>query len=792
MSNLRKRRTAHLYFIFIISIILFSPSFIYSQPVTLVDFGTSEGNNTFALTGWNQTIAAPEMIYSDAGPGGLAFGLGFEEFTDFMGVKGSPRQFVMGERIVVTWYNNSDETIYFSGRISFSDENTPSINSPDGKWYTMRSFSDYRNTYAEIQPHSPAKTVFNITDTGVHKTNEIYSLVNINLHIEYYDTYNKQFLICDKIELWNDADITPPGKPTELAAGSVTDSRIPLQWNYPTDDVEVVEYIVYQNGVPEGYTQVPNYTVVYLEPNTEYTFTVTALDMVGNESFPSDPLTVSTRTFRGGSELINPEGFEYLGAFAVTEDFAYGGEAIAFNPNGNGGAGSLFISDLNQPQQGFVGEVTIPAPVLSPLKNIGDLNNATIIQAPVNIRPSNVNNWGYVDIWYTGLEYIEEENRLYSSWAIYYDVNQDKTASISCVDASNLAGGTKHGAWFLGSSNPSILPIDSYLNDYLFRVPSEWANEHLNGRELINGRYREGGLSGLGPTLYAVDLIGGGTIPAADAEFDFYTLLQYGTVEGTDNYNYPNSIDDYNHADWWKEAEWISADNQAAVAIIGNHAMGHNYYGYNGERMRHDWVIADLPYPEFAETDPNGKGWKAYNMLPMIIFYDPSDLAGVATGVIESYQPQPYAALRMDRNIFWGPNTELRSASYDENNNRLYVTEFNAPGDGLLMIHVWEVSHIVSVDDEQTEILNNYKLEHNYPNPFNPSTVICYQIAEENHVSLKVCDIIGSEVAILVDEQKPAGYYKVEFNGADLASGIYLYTFQAGKFTDTKKLVIIK
>ena len=146
------------------------------------------------------------------------------------------------------------------------------------------------------------------------------------------------------------------------------------------------------------------------------------------------------------------------------------------------------------------------------------------------------------------MEYIEEENRLYNSWAIYYDVNFDKTASISCIDADDLAGGIKYGAWFLGSSDQSIIPNDPYLNDYLFQVPQEWADIYMGGQSLINGRYREGGLSGLGPTLYSTYLASAEP-PAANTETDFTTLLQYGPVEGTDNYNFPNSLNDYNHAD---------------------------------------------------------------------------------------------------------------------------------------------------------------------------------------------------------------------------------------------------
>jgi hypothetical protein len=85
-----------------------------------------------------------------------------------------------------------------------------------------------------------------------------------------------------------------------------------------------------------------------------------------------------------------------------------------------------------------------------------------------------------------------------------------------------------------------------------------------------------------------------------------------------------------------------------------------------------------------------------------------------------------------------------------------------------------------------------YSLEQNYPNPFNPVTKIKYSIPQSNSVSLTVYDILGSEIKIIVNEEKPAGSYEVEFNASDLASGIYFYRLQAGSFVQTKKMIVLK
>ncbi len=85
-----------------------------------------------------------------------------------------------------------------------------------------------------------------------------------------------------------------------------------------------------------------------------------------------------------------------------------------------------------------------------------------------------------------------------------------------------------------------------------------------------------------------------------------------------------------------------------------------------------------------------------------------------------------------------------------------------------------------------------FALMQNYPNPFNPSTVIHYVLPNGALVTLKVFNILGQEVAMLVNEFQTAGSKSVQFNGSSLTSGIYLYQLQAGDFTVTKKLVLIR
>jgi hypothetical protein len=107
---------------------------------------------------------------------------------------------------------------------------------------------------------------------------------------------------------------------------------------------------------------------------------------------------------------------------------------------------------------------------------------------------------------------------------------------------------------------------------------------------------------------------------------------------------------------------------------------------------------------------------------------------------------------------------------------------------------IWPV--VVSVDDEPT-FVDNFQLYQNYPNPFNPITKINYSVPSvgayrNTPVQLKVYDVLGNEVVTLVNEEKPAGDYEVEFDGTGLTSGIYFYQLRAGDYTDTRKMILLR
>ncbi len=101
----------------------------------------------------------------------------------------------------------------------------------------------------------------------------------------------------------------------------------------------------------------------------------------------------------------------------------------------------------------------------------------------------------------------------------------------------------------------------------------------------------------------------------------------------------------------------------------------------------------------------------------------------------------------------------------------------------------FEYSNVVEIEVTTPTF---FLLEQNYPNPFNPSTIISWQSPVGSRQALKIYDLLGNEVATLVDEYKPAGSYEVDFDASGLSSGIYFYKLQAGNFVATKKMILMK
>lgn len=139
-----------------------------------------------------------------------------------------------------------------------------------------------------------------------------------------------------------------------------------------------------------------------------------------------------------------------------------------------------------------------------------------------------------------------------------------------------------------------------------------------------------------------------------------------------------------------------------------------------------------------------------------------------------------------------GGDTWLDETTPISNLRGIYFLNTNlgyAVGDSGVIL---KYSIATSVKDPTKNIPTRFSLEQNYPNPFNPSTTIRYQLPKGRMVTLKIFDVMGREVATLVNEQKDAGYYEVQWNARNYSSGVYFYTIRAGEYNKTLKLLLVK
>ena len=134
-----------------------------------------------------------------------------------------------------------------------------------------------------------------------------------------------------------------------------------------------------------------------------------------------------------------------------------------------------------------------------------------------------------------------------------------------------------------------------------------------------------------------------------------------------------------------------------------------------------------------------------------------------------------------------GTTTEIQSYSYSD--EQLPVGKYSYRLKQVDFLGTYEYSNPINVDINS---LDEFVLDQNYPNPFNPSTMISFNLPQNAFVTLKVYDVLGNEVVTLVNEEKPAGSYEVEFNADGLASGMYLYTLQTDSYIETKKMILMK
>ncbi len=400
--------------------------------------------------------------------------------------------------------------------------------------------------------------------------------------------------------------------------------------------------------------------------------------------------------------VILPEDLVYLGAFRLPDEaggsgWDYSGTALAYYPDGDpdgppdGFPGSLFAAGADLLYE--VAEISIPQPVYS--RNLEDLQTAGVLQPFQDISAGTINP-ETMELPRFGLEYLPAQGDQ-ASGKLYFSVGQhfqEFELSHGWREV-NLADSNVAGLWgFDGYCNYTS-------NDYIFEIPKEWADRYAPGQYLATGRAREGPWSGNGPALFAYGPWNEGNPPAAGATLTSITpLLLYGIQEPglleivTDE---TMSIEDRFDCDHWLGGAWLTAGDNAAVIFAGTKAINRCWYGFaNGVEWAYDCVETNS-CPEVPEWPNNDRGFWAEDTIAQIIFFDPADLAAVAVGTMETWEPQPYATLDVSE-VMYKPSIIpadykrdiLGAAAFDRANGLLYLVERLADG-YKSVIHVWRV-----------------------------------------------------------------------------------------------------
>ena len=379
--------------------------------------------------------------------------------------------------------------------------------------------------------------------------------------------------------------------------------------------------------------------------------------------------------------LIQPTNLVYLGAFRLPEDPAHpgegwewGGMSLAYYPGGDpagasdGHPGSLY--GTGNAQHMWVGEISIPAPVISAGKNIEDLNMATLLRGFTDIRSgiaSLENLYANRMILYCGLEYLPAQGaqssaKLYACFGDHFHDEGSPQYTPTHMWTDLDLQGNHSGAWWI--STQSLYSV----NNYMFELPASWADANANtaGRYLVTGRHREGGWSGQGPALFAIAPWASGNPPAANAVLPAFPLLLYSNTRGEDPTAF--TMTNYHLSDNWFDGACLTAGNRSAVVFIGLKGIGTCWYGYSDGTVVPTDGSEGPPAPPYPNND---RGWWSTSFQAQLVFYNPSDFGAVAAGTMAPYQPQPYAAMDLD-SYLWNLD-KVNHSNFNVNQNKYRI-----------------------------------------------------------------------------------------------------------------------
>lgn len=383
--------------------------------------------------------------------------------------------------------------------------------------------------------------------------------------------------------------------------------------------------------------------------------------------------------FAGGKQtLLQSDDLEYLGAFRLPDTspnlasrFPYGGHALAFNPHGNEGAGSLMVAGHAHHQ--LVAEISVPDPMKD--ADVAKLPTARLLQPFVDVTGGFMGSFKGKSMRLGGL--LVHDKRLVWSAYLWYNVVGESLPShgVSELDFANL---NARGAWKVGAYH------SQKTAGYMCAVPEIWRKRFqfplLTGQSLAQGR----ATSSEGPAAFGFDLSGnakplrnGASLPAKPfLHYDLKHTAVY-PVEG-------------------KLHPWKGANRVAGMAfpVSGDAKRSAVVYFVRLGLHPTDWYGETQDFPGPGKICDGGKGYHAPPYKAMAWFYDPDDLLKVARGAAPPWSIKPYAMKDLSGD-FVNECVQLSAVGFDAQARRIYLLEQGA--DQKNRFESWPVAHVYAV-----------------------------------------------------------------------------------------------
>jgi photosystem II stability/assembly factor-like uncharacterized protein len=325
--------------------------------------------------------------------------------------------------------------------------------------------------------------------------------------------------------------------------------------------------------------------------------------------------------------------------------------------------------------------------------------------------------------------------------------------------------------WAVGQQGMVVYSTDNGIN---------WSEKYIDGNWLSDIAFLSNGVG-----YIAGSYNGTGSIFTSLNNGDDWSLIEsFPNISSIDKIKF--SRDKLGWAIGYPETILRSTTGGISWDVVVDTVFGVSNIAVFGDSV---WVTHSNKVLRSIDAGNTWESFKVFDYNSIIFSGCDIDFINSKIGYVSAYDSRVFKTI--DGGETWEPENYPKGLS---NFAMDFVNEevgwvFGYPG-----IVLKRDPNFVSVDEPvyQGNDLNTFSLIQNYPNPFNPNTTITYSIPIAGKVSLKIFDVLGNEIATLVNEEKTTGNYTVNFDASNLTSGVYFYRIQAGDYVETKKMIYLK